>query len=131
MNSEERNPLNFSQAEWRQAKRIKQDPRAIKETFQDCWAISDSRCALSNALKERGYFLAKSDRRGFVAVDWRGEIYAISRWIGVKATDIKARLGSPDELLPVEKVHQQLAERFTDKFRQFIAEETSSHQKAE
>ncbi len=69
VNSIERNPLNFSQAEWQQAGRVKQDPRAIKEAFQDCWAISDSRTAFANALEERGYYLAKGDRRGFVAVD--------------------------------------------------------------
>jgi len=39
VNSEERNPLNFTQEEWQQARRVKQDPRTIKEAFQDCWAI--------------------------------------------------------------------------------------------
>ncbi len=60
VNSSERNPLNFSQAEWQQAKRIKQDPRAIKSIFQDCWAISDSRKAFASAFEERGYYLSKS-----------------------------------------------------------------------
>ena len=131
MNSEERNPLNFTQAEWQQAKRIKQDPRAIKEAFQDCWAISDSRTAFANALEERGYYLAKGDRRGFVAVDWHGEVYAVSRWVGVKAKGIKAKLGSPDDLSSVEAIQQQLAEKFTDKLQQFVAETTSSHDNAE
>lgn len=131
MNSKECDPLNFTQAEWQQAKRAKQDPRAIKQAFQDCWAISDSRTAFANALEERGYYLAKGDRRGFVAVDWRGEIYAISRWVGFKTKDIKARLGSPDELPSVETIQQQLAERFTDKLQQFVAEANSSHEKTE
>jgi len=61
VNSEERNPLNFTQAEWQQAKRIKQDPRAIKEAFQDCWAISDSKTAFANALEYRGYYLAVNE----------------------------------------------------------------------
>ncbi len=95
VNSEERNPLNFTQAEWQQAKRVKQDPRAIKAAFQDCWAISDSRAAFAQALEERGYYLAKGDRRGFVAVDWRGEKYAVSRWVGIKAKDVTARLEYP------------------------------------
>jgi hypothetical protein len=43
MNSEERNPLNFTIEEWQQAKRAKQDPRALKEMFQECWAVSDSK----------------------------------------------------------------------------------------
>ena len=131
VNSEEHNPLNFTQAEWQQAKRIKQDPRAIKEMFQACWAISDSRTAFANALEERGYYLSKGDRRGIVAVDWHGEVYAISRWVGVKAKDVKARLGSPDELPPVEKTKRQLAVKFSDKLQQFVDEVTTSHDKAE
>ncbi len=131
VNSIERNPLNFTQAEWQQAKRIKQDPRMIKQTFQDCWAISDSKAAFASALEERGYYLAKGDRRGFVAVDWRGEVYAISRWVGVKAKDVKAKLGNPDELSSVEKTRQELAGKFTDKFQQFVDETISSHDKAE
>ncbi len=131
VNREERNPLNFTQAEWQQAKHIKQDPRAIKQNFQDCWAISDSRTAFASALEERGYFLAKGDRRGFVAVDWRGEVYAISRWVGIKVKDVKAKLGSPDDLPSVEDIHQQLAENFTDKLQHFVNEATSSHEKAE
>ncbi len=131
VNSKECDPLNFTQAEWQQAKRAKQDPRAIKQAFQDCWAISDSRAAFANALEERGYYLAKGDRRGFVAVDWRGEVYAISRWVGVKAKDIKTRLGSPDDLPSLEKTQLQLAQKFTDKLQQFVNEATSSHEKAE
>ncbi len=103
VNSIERNPLNFTQEEWQQTKRIKQDPRAIKEAFQDCWAISDSHTAFASALEERGYYLARGDRRGFVAVDWRGEIYAISRWVGIRTKEVKARFGDPDELPSVEK----------------------------
>lgn len=46
-----RNPLNFSRAEWQQAKRAQTDPRLIKAAFQDCWNRSDNADALrvSNA----------------------------------------------------------------------------------
>ena len=119
MNSKERNPLNFTQAEWQQAKRAKQDPRILKEMFQDCWAVSDSVSAFANALKERGFYLAKGDRRGHVAVDWRGEVYAISRWVGVKAKEVRARLGKPDDLPSVADTQEMITERFTDKLRDF------------
>ena len=131
VNTEERNPLNFTQAEWQQAKRIKQDPRAIKEAFQDSWAISDSRTAFASALEERGYYLAKGDRRGFVAVDWRGEVYAISRWVGIKAKDVKARLGNPKNLLSAKETQEQLAEEFTNKLQSFADETAVTHEKAE
>jgi len=130
VNSEERNPLNFTQEEWQQSKRVKQDPRAIKETFQDCWAISDSMMAFASALKERGYYLAKGDRRGFVALDWRGEVYAISRWVGIKTKEIKAKLGDPESLPSVEDTKLRLAEKFTDKLQHFIDESIAEHGKA-
>lgn len=130
VNSEERNPLNFTQAEWQQAKRAKQDPRAIKESFQDCWAISDTRIAFASALEERGYYLAKGDRRVFVALDWRGEVYAISRWVGIKAKEVKAKLGDPESLPSVEDTKLLLAEKFTDKLQRFIDVSIEAHEKA-
>jgi len=39
---QERDPRNFTLAEWQQAKRTGKDPRAIKQVFQECWATSDS-----------------------------------------------------------------------------------------
>ena len=131
VNSAESNPLNFTQAEWQQAKRIKQDPRIIKQTFQDCWAMSDSRAAFAHALSERGYYLAKGDRRGFVAVDWRGETYAVSRWVGIKTKDIKAKLGNFEKLPSIEDALRQITERFTDKLRQFTDDAFVTHEKAE
>ena len=51
INNEERNPLNFNQAEWQQAKRIQQDPRTIKEAFQNCGAMEDLQRDLGNNIK--------------------------------------------------------------------------------
>ncbi len=130
VNSEERNPFNFTQAEWQQSKRVKQNPRAIKETFQDCWAISDSMTAFASALEERGYYLAKGDRRGFVALDWRGEVYAISRWVGIKAKEVKSKLGDPEKLLSVDDTKLRLSEKITDKLQHFIDVSIAEHKKA-
>jgi len=55
MNAKERDPRNFSLAEWQQAKRQGRGPREIKSTFQDCWATSDTQATFANALSERGY----------------------------------------------------------------------------
>ena len=84
MDSEARNPLNYSLAEWQQAKRAEADPRALKALFKECWAVSDGAVAFRHALEERGLYLAKGDRRGHVAIDWRGEVYSLSRWTDVK-----------------------------------------------
>lgn len=123
MNSAERDPLNFTIEEWQQAKRVKQDPRVLKQIFQDCWTMSDSHNSFSNALKERGFYLAKGDRRGHVAVDWRGEVYAISRWVSIKTKDVRARLRDCDELPTVDETRAIIADRFTDKLKEFCAAE--------
>ena len=93
----DRNPKNFTLEEWQQAKRSKKDPREIKAAFQHCWQASDSRKAFAAAIEERGYKLAKGDRRGFVAVDVRGEAYAIARWVGIKTKTVRARLGNEQD----------------------------------
>ena len=63
LNSQDRNPTNFTFAEYQQAKRAKKDPRTIKTAFQESWSISDDSTSFKHALHERGFYLAKGDRR--------------------------------------------------------------------
>lgn len=102
-------PRNFTLDEWQQAKRQDQDPRTIKTALQDAWAVSDNKAALVHALKERGFHLARGDRRGYVAVDHNGEAYALARWAGVKTKDVRARLGEPDALPSLDDAKAQFA----------------------
>jgi hypothetical protein len=120
VNSKERDPANYSVVEWRQAKRGGHDPKALKMMFKECWAISDSRKAFEQALKARGFYLARGDRRGHVAVDYRGEIYAIAQYVDVRTKVVKERLGDPAELNSIEQVKQEIADRMTAKLRQHI-----------
>jgi len=115
-----RDPLGFTLAEWQQAKRAKLDPRELKSLFKRCWESSDSRAALENALQERGFRLARGDRRGFVAVDYRGEIYSISKWCGVRTKDVKKRLGNPAALPSVDQAKARIAERMTGALSRFV-----------
>ena len=109
MDRAQRDPTNFTLAEWQQAKRNGTDPRKIKAAIQDAWASSDTKAAFAHALEERGYVLAKGDRKGFVAVDAAGEVYAIAKWVGVKAKDVRAKLGVPDDLPSVTQGHEKAA----------------------
>lgn len=130
VNSEERNPLNFSREEWQQAKRINRDPRSIKEIFQDCWSVSDSGKAFVQALEARGYYLARGDRRSFVAIDHTGEVYAIARWANVKTKEVNARLGDPEQFPSVDEVKARLAEKVIEKLKGFTAEAKSEFNQA-
>lgn len=128
MRSEERGPRNFSLEEWQQTKRAGKDTREVKTAIQDCWAVSDSRAAFMQALAERGFKLARGDRRGFVAVDMTGEPYAVSRYAGVRTKAVKARLGEPDDLPTVEQRKQEFAAEISARLAQLRAQE---EQKAE
>ena len=121
-----RNPLNFSQEEWQQAKRTGDDPQALKMTLQECWLVSDNRAAFEQALAEKGFLLARGDRRGFVAIDFRGETYSLSRWTGAKTKALKDKLGDPATLRDVETVKGEIAGRMTDKLQGFIRESETS-----
>lgn len=115
VNAQECNPKNFTHQQWQQAKRIGKDPRAIKKVFQECWAISDSKTAFANALKSRGYTLAKGDRRGFVALDHRCEIFSISKWSGVKTKEVKEKHGNTDALPTVSDAKIQIAKDMSER----------------
>lgn len=120
VNSRERDPANFSLAEWQQAKRGGHDPKAIKQMFQELWASSDSGRAFAAALQSRGYLLAQGDRRSHVAVDYRGEVYAVARYAGIKTKDVRARLGDEAQLPSVDKAKAQHAKRMTEMLRRHI-----------
>ena len=113
MNSKERDPRNFTLAEWQQAKRTKKNPREIKTVFQDCWAVSDTQGAFAAALRERAYMLAKGDRRGFVALDHRGEPFAVSKWVGIRIKEVRAKLQDADALPSVAEARTRIAKDMT------------------
>jgi hypothetical protein len=118
-----KSPLNFSLAEWQQAKRLELDPREIKQIFHSAWEQSDNLGSFRNALEEHGYFLAKGDRRSVVALDIHGEVYSAARWTGVKAKDLQRKLGNPEILPPLGEVRDGMRQRMSQQLRAFIRED--------
>jgi len=105
-----RDPLQFNLAEYQQAKRLGKNPRDVKADFQNAWAISDSLSAFKNAMREKGYWLAKGDRRGFVALDHTMTPHAVSKWLGLKARAVREKLGKPDGLPSIEQTSKAIAQ---------------------
>jgi len=120
--SGERDPRNFTLAEWQQARRIKEDPREIKAAFQDAWAISDSKTAFSHALQERGYWLARGDQRGYVAVDRHGEVHNIAKRVGIRTKDVRERIGDIEALSSVADTKIEIARAMQAKMEAFQRE---------
>ena len=120
MDSREHDPRNFTLAEWQQAKRMGRDPRALKATVQECWAVSDSREAFESALQSRGLYLARGDRRGHVAVTYEGETVSIARITGKKSKEIAAKLGFPDALRSVDETKAHIGQTVAPRLGQLI-----------
>lgn len=122
-----KNPLNYTRAEWQQAVRTGQNPKVIKAALQESWAISDSRKAFEHALQDRGYYLARGDKRGYVAVDTYGEIYSLSRQIGVKKADLAKKLGKAELLPSVAETKDTISGRLTKQFKNYSDELNLKH----
>lgn len=121
-----KNPLSFTLAEWQQAKRLDLDPREIKQVFQTAWARSDNLPSFRNALEESGYFLARGNRRGFVAVDSQGEVFSVSRMCGIKARELSSKLGEPVSLESVETTKERIRNKFNRRLRSFMADDRAN-----
>lgn len=125
----QRDPLNFTRSEWEQAKQAKQDPKALKAMFQQCWERADSGKAYAQALAQQGYTLAQGDRRAFVAVDFRGQVYAVAKWSNVKTREVRARLDDLQNLPTVEQAQSQIAARMSETLRTYVTEAETARQK--
>lgn len=128
-NTAERNPTNFSLAEWQQAKRQNIDPRWLKQTLQECWKQSDNLSAFRQSLQDRGFFLARGDKRGFVVLDHGGEVWSLPRMLDLKTKDVRARLGEGDTLSSVENTKKIIGARMTPAIRRHVTESRAQFQK--
>ena len=117
-----RSPENFSLAEWQQAKRSGIDPRWTRQAVQEAWRTSDNARSFDQALQERGFFLARGDKRGFVVLDHRGEVQSLPRVLDLKTKAVRDRLGHGEDLPSVADTQKRIGERMTPALRQHIAE---------
>jgi hypothetical protein len=91
-----------SRAELRQEERTGIKGKDVKAQVTALFKGSDGPEAFQVALAEKGYQLAKGDRRDFVIIDQRGGIHSLARRIeGVKAADLRDFMSPVDlENLP-------------------------------
>ncbi len=129
INPKFRDPKNFTLAEWQQAKRQGQDPREMKAIFQSCWKQSDDKRSFASGLKEHGLILARGDRRGYVATDIHGEIYAIAKWVGIKTKDVRARLGDKNALPSIDNAKKQLSDALSPALERLKKQQTEKFAK--
>ncbi len=117
-----KNPMNFTLAEFQQAGRYDMDPREIMRVFTSAYQQSDNQKAFKAALQDAGYYLARGDRRGMVAVDLQGTVYSVARWSGVKTKQLREKFGEPDKLQSVSATQDMIRRNLTDKMRAHMSE---------
>ena len=67
-----------------------------------------------------------------MAVDFRGEVYAIAKWTGLRTKDVRDRLGDGKDLPSVKQAKAASASRMTEMLRRHVAEaEAAFRKKAE
>lgn len=121
-----KNPLNFTLAEFQQAERAGLDPRELKQLFRSAYERSDNLASFRHAMEEHGYYLARGDRRGVVALDVNGEVFAVARWSGVRTKEAQQKLGTGESLPGVQAVREDLEKRVSDQMRAFIRQDTAN-----
>ena len=70
-----------------------------------CWQQADNGQSFAAALDDRGYLLAKGDRRDFVIVGSEGDVYGVAHVTGSKVAEVRHRLAdlNPENLPSVEE----------------------------
>jgi len=87
----------FDEWELKQAKRSKIELKEFKSELTALWHATDSGKAFIAAVEERGYAIAKGDRRDFVILDRTGEVHSLARRLdGVNVADVRARFQDVD-----------------------------------
>jgi len=83
--------------EMQQAARTGLKPKEAKEQITALWQATDSGQSFKAAIEEKGWVLARGDRRDFVAVDPQGGTHSLARRIdGAKAKDVRERMADLD-----------------------------------
>lgn len=103
-----------SHSEMLQADRTGLSPHQAKELMTGIWNTTKNGKEFEAALAEKGWILARGDRRDFVAIDPTGGTHSIARRIeGAKAADVRQRFADidPRDLQSVAEAKQTQRER--------------------
>jgi hypothetical protein len=98
-------------AEQAQAKETGVMPEARRAEITGAFRRSDSPEAFRAALKEKGYILARGDKRAFVVVDRFGKVHSLARQIdGIRTRDLNPHLEPMSASIPdIDTAKQALA----------------------
>jgi hypothetical protein len=86
-----------SHSEMLQADRTGLSPQQAREMMTGIWQSTKNGKEFQAALEDKGWILARGDRRDFVAIDPNGGVHSVARRIeGAKAADVRQRFADID-----------------------------------
>ena len=86
-----------SHSEMLQAERTGVSPAAAKSLMTGIWQSTKNGKEFQTALEDKGWILARGDRRDFVAIDPGGGVHSVARRIeGVNAAEVRQRFADID-----------------------------------
>jgi hypothetical protein len=103
-----------SRAELQQQERTGITGKRVKEEVTAAFRASDGPEAFRAALQERGYTLARGDRRNYVILDEKGGIHSLARRIdGMKAAELREFMAAinPESVPSIEQAREIIDER--------------------
>ncbi len=111
-----------SHAEMLATERGAVDPAAARKLVTEVWRRTDSGRSFKAALEEKGWLLARGNRRDFVVIDPNGGVHSLARRVErARAKDIRVRMAgiNPESLPSVGEA--RAAQRETQQLRAEIA----------
>lgn len=127
----QRDPRNFDLATYQQAKREGLDPKQLKTLALEAWSLSDNRASLEKALEERGLYLAKGDKRAYIAMSWQSdEVYALARLTGKKTKEVRARLGDEADYRTVDETKAHIEGLMQPTWQRLLSESDTKRDQA-
>jgi hypothetical protein len=103
-----------SRAELQQQERTGITGKLVKEDVTAAFRASDGPEAFRAALQEKGYTLARGDRRDYVILDAKGGIHSLARRIdGMKTAPLREFMAAinPEDVPTIEQAREIIAER--------------------
>ena len=95
-----------------------------------CWKETNNGAAFVQAMKAKGYHLARGDSRDYVVVDLHGEVHSLSRQLSsvVRPKEMKQRLSAypPHRLPDVQTTTAFLDQKRKDAIRKAVAQKDVS-----
>lgn len=107
--------------EEQQARRKGQDLKKLRAAIREAWEKSEDGKSFAEALDERGFTLAKGEKRDYVAIDEQGSVYSIGkRTTGATAREVRTKLAdlAREQIPSVEQAREELPARIAERKEQ-------------